>query len=243
MQEEETLTPETEVVETSSSPQDHDSFSKLLSKKDSGLLTRQTVLLLIGLSMLFGTVASLTTLWFAFPILLSTGAIRFPALHIGSRAGGSVVFGITNAQLPYINLTDTNGVPRISMQIDDKGPFCQIDDVNGKTKLLLGTSGKNYGVFLYGKDENPRAILTVAENKDAASLFLYGNNNKLSLALSTSDDENCLTVLDKNEKERAVLGSTELKNEETGTTTHASESTLTLFNTKGKVITKLPLWE
>ncbi len=73
------------------------------------------------------------------------------------------------------------------------------------------------------------------------AIFSEDRKQQTKLFMSVSPDGSAsLELYDKDGNKRAVLGSTSLETTDTGTVTKTAESSLVLFDKKGKVIWKAP---
>jgi hypothetical protein len=112
-------------------------------------------------------------------------------------------------------------------------------DANGRTraKLGVGTGGPFLG--LYDKAGNMRAGLGIVG--DAPTLALRDKAGKMRVALAIAGDAPGLVLSDKAGTPRAALGSAaSLENKATGSTETRAESSLVLFNQRGRVLWEAP---
>lgn len=116
---------------------------------------------------------------------------------------------------------------------------------DGKGLIQMGTAELGTPLILLS-DSSGAVRLDMGIDKDnKCYIGLADKDGKHQAYLQTSADgvETSLSLIDKNGKERAVLGNTDTVNEKTGSTAHSAESTLTLFDKNGHVTTQLPVWE
>jgi hypothetical protein len=111
-------------------------------------------------------------------------------------------------------------------------------DANGRTRAKLWIDPRGPALALYDKAENPRVGLYVAEH--GPTLQLDDKAGKARVGLYVAEHGPTLQLYDKAEKIRAVLGTTELEKTATGSTETRAESSLVLFNQRGRVLWEAP---
>jgi hypothetical protein len=111
-------------------------------------------------------------------------------------------------------------------------------DANGRTraKLFFDTWGARLDFF----NEAGKPRMTLDTVGDAPFLRLFDKAGNTRVSLDIVGDAPTLSLLDKAGKERAALGTTELKNTATGSTETRAESSLVLFNERGRVLWEAP---
>ena len=135
-------------------------------------------------------------------------------------------------------LVDANGRTRAELGLYPFGPALRLFDKAGTPRVDLNIVGNMPGLDLYDKVGTPCVTLDIA--RDVPGLALYDKAGKLRVSLDTMDDAPTLQLYDKAGKERAALGTTELKNTATGSTETRAESSLVLFNQRGRVLWEAP---
>jgi len=116
------------------------------------------------------------------------------------------------------------------------------DTVRAKHFTLLGNDGEGYGFWEapYNKpnllflDKIGRTVVNLSSNP-VPSLKLGDRKGRATLSISPNGYAS-LELYDKGRNKRAVLGSTSLETTDTGTEMKTAESSLVLFDKKGKVI-------
>ncbi len=94
------------------------------------------------------------------------------------------------------------------------------------------------GLIIYGKDDYPRVKLN--SFSEGHSLRLFDKKANLRFLLTSDSDGPSLSFFDKDGQKRATLGSTSLETTRTGAVTKRAESSLVLFDKKGKVLWSTP---
>jgi hypothetical protein len=94
-------------------------------------------------------------------------------------------------------------------------------------------------------DKNRKNRVWLHSSNDGGSIFCIGANcaggqDQASATLYTHTDGSSLTLYDANKAPRAILGSASLEATGTGVTEKRPESSLVLFDKKGKTIWKAP---
>ena len=115
-----------------------------------------------------------------------------------------------------LSLYDQTGAARVSLAINYGPALLMFFDKAGKVRVVLGDNSGEPLVALYDKAETTR------------------------VGLSVGDDGPRLRLYDKAGKMRAALGTVPLENTATGSTETRAESSLVLFNQRGRVLWKAP---
>jgi len=144
----------------------------------------------------------------------------------------------TVGDAPFLQLFDKAGKTRVGLYVVGDGPALRLYDKAGKERVALDAVDDAPGLVLYDKAGELRAALGIAG--DAPDLGLYDKAETPRVGLSVGDDGPALRLYDKAGKERAALGTTELKNTATGSTETRAESSLVLFNQRGRVLWEAP---
>jgi hypothetical protein len=121
---------------------------------------------------------------------------------------------------------------------EDYSPSLTMDDAAGKTRVDLSITSGAPSLDLSDKDGKKRASLEVLQENP--SLDLFDNDGKVRASLEMNGDAASLDLFDKTRKTRATLGSASLETIKTGATEQTAESSLVLFDKKGKVIFRAP---
>ncbi len=134
---------------------------------------------------------------------------------------------------PTLALLDDNGEIRAKIGLqDDSNPFVTLSDPPKK-------------------DKSPgRSIKLCLEEKDEASISLYGIEGHQRAALAIDSNDTCLSLKDTNGETRAELGNTELTFAKDGLAKKSSPGTLSveqrppsslvMYNENGKVLWSAP---
>ena len=150
-------------------------------------------------------------------------------LHLGKRPGSLIGMDLYDQNslirsslfltingFPMLSLYDSHGNFRASLDMINNSPSLSLSDSKGKIRASLGVIDNSPALFLYDSHGNFRA-----------SLDMYGNSPALSL-------------YDSKGRERNVIGNSSLQTIRTGATTETGESSIVLFDKKGKVIWQAP---
>ncbi|MCZ6624409.1 MAG: hypothetical protein O7B35_09320 [Deltaproteobacteria bacterium] len=134
-------------------------------------------------------------------------------------------------------------------------------DANGKARAELGVYERGVARLTFkGKDGNSSLVLSVDNELEISGLVIDQGNYNISIlstigsgflsvsdkefgeivTLSVSKDSTSFIINDTSRNTRLVLGNTSLETTDTGTKTRTAESSLVLFDKKGKVIWKAP---
>lgn len=108
---------------------------------------------------------------------------------------------------------------------------------NLRSGLFLSREGFPM-LALYGSHGKTGASLGVTD--DVPSLGLYDSHGKYRAIFNLVNDAPSLDLYDSHEKIRASIGDTTLETFKTGATTETGESSIVLFDRKGKVMWKVP---
>ncbi|MHC4137639.1 MAG: hypothetical protein ACYS0K_22055 [Planctomycetota bacterium] len=138
-------------------------------------------------------------------------------LHVQSlRVGGKDGWATLSAK--HLSFMDKARTLRVLLTREHGGASLMFADGNGKLRAVLSTTEVgSTRLRLSDHNDEMRALLRVLPD-GSPSLGLY----------------------DKNGRDRAVLGVTTTVDKKTGAETKTAESTLTLYDAKGKVIWKAP---
>ncbi len=137
-------------------------------------------------------------------------------------------------------LADQNGKFRAALGVGTDGSASLIfDDQNEKPRVTLGVldDGTPH-LALLDQNEKPRLALAVGTD-GTPHLALFDQNKKPRLALDVGTSGPSVVLGDQN-RDRAVLGHTELEGKATGTVEQRPASSLVLFDRDGKVIWRAP---
>ena len=134
-------------------------------------------------------------------------------------------------------VVDKNGKECISLTEIAGFPHIALFDENEKERISLVVRQRGTGVTIRDKYEKVR--ISLAEFNDNPYIYIRDKYEKPRIRLGESDGDPSIIILDAN-RERAVLGCTELETIKTGTTSKTSESSLTLFDKEGKVLWRVP---
>jgi hypothetical protein len=170
-------------------------------------------------------------------------------MQMGINADGIPIIDLTNKQ-DSITLIATQGSTGLRVSKNAKPiatlgesigqPSLNLYDGQGslRTMLDLGVVPGSNGLSIFGK--NKKLLASLGDQSGIPCLILFGDDGKILASLRSAKDSNNLTLCDREEHSRAVLGTTFLESTKTGSTTTTAESALTLFDKEGKVLGKLP---
>jgi len=109
---------------------------------------------------------------------------------------------------------------------------------------LRDGSGGGIIINIHAATRGP--VMRLSDGKGRRAEFLFANNGPFlrltgkQTKMEVNNSASSLNLYDKDGNKRAVLGSTSLETTRTGTVTKTAESSLVLFDKKGKVIWKAP---
>jgi hypothetical protein len=167
-------------------------------------------------------------------VILGTTA---PALQLLDKAGKLLVALGGDFGTPFITLFDKAERPLVDLSTVG-GPALQLYDKAGKPRAALTTEGDATGLVL--RDKAGKLGVALEDGDGVPRLVLYDTAEKARAALGAGNHGALLALYDKAEKIRAALGTTELKNTATGSTETRAESSLVLFNQRGRVLWEAP---
>jgi hypothetical protein len=134
-------------------------------------------------------------------------------------------------------LVDANGRTRAELGIDALGPFLRLLDKAGNMRVTLDTAGEVPAPAVHDKAGNMRADGYLL---GGPSLGLFDKAGKQRVTLGVVGDAPGLSLYDTAGNLRAALGTVPLENTATGSTETRAESSLVLFNQRGRVLWKAP---
>ncbi len=172
--------------------------------------------------------------------LLGSFALVTLSLVLLLGAAGASVPGEIRAKRFVVVDNDGNEVATLG-QLVEGWPWLGLSPKGGKVKGEIGLGvnldGEPY-VALWGKNEFNRVWLTVAA--DGVPRISLLKNLVPRAVLTVIDKGPSLVLYDERERERNVVGHSEIKGVRAGTVERRSASSLVLFNSDGKVIWKAP---
>ena len=174
--------------------------------------------------------------------------IGIPVLALYDSDGNRrAVLGLSGADTPSLILSDETGTDRITIGVgNDSNPvlFFWPKGPHKKTtpaRIQLSLDADGYSRLSLG---SRKARITLAAASDGSAGVLLSSNgekprHRASFHLS-EDGSPGLILVDENGNVRAELGSTSVETTRTGVVEQRPESSLVLFNKKGKVIWSAP---
>lgn len=171
---------------------------------------------------------------------ITAGTIEAQRIRLIDPAGNPGIFMSADTQGSMIAFLTREG--NISLTIDtlktSAGPNLTMYSPAGKTRLSIGVPGETTYLTLYDQREKKRIHLTAAQ--DWALIAVADKSGTPRCSLGARNGAPNLTLYDKAGQQRATLGVTDLDHLNTGSTETRAESSLVLFNEKGKVLRALP---
>ncbi len=111
---------------------------------------------------------------------------------------------------------------------------------SNRTIMVVDDNPDQVNILRYGDERLPRLwVGNILLDRSELRIFSEDRKRRTTLAISP-DGSASLELYDKDGNKRAVLGSTSLETTRTGTVTKTAESSLVLFDKKGKVLWKAP---
>jgi hypothetical protein len=149
------------------------------------------------------------------------------------------VLGATLDGSPRLELYNPDGERRARLGLHANMANFALYDETGKTRFGLNVLAPGSPTMIFvGKNEMVQLSLDVLP--DGRAGLMINDKGGASIRLSAEPDGLGLTIIDKDGTSRAVLGSTSLETIGTGALSARPESSLVLFDERGKVIWSAP---
>jgi hypothetical protein len=158
-----------------------------------------------------------------------------PLMLMTDETGLRIQFGLfPNVAEPFLMMT---GKERTEVMLGTEGgPALKLSDQEGKVRSVIALDH----LGLLDQEGKARSFFGLGPHGEPA-LALFDQEGKARMAINLgTKGEPALTLADQEERERAMLGSAELKRVMTGSTERTAESSLVLFDKEGRVIFQAP---
>ena len=146
---------------------------------------------------------------------------------------------VVNEGRAGLHLYGSDGTQKATLNIaDDEPVFTLMDgDENSRVAILLENGEPR--IALYDLEGKSRIVLRLSDSS-GGGLVLQDDNLRHRLIVGIAENEPMLQFYDQEDGLRVALGTTELKNQATGSTEIRAPSSLVLIDEDGKVVWSAP---
>ena len=138
-----------------------------------------------------------------------------------------------------LGLFGSDGTEKATLYVVEDEPVFTLKDGDEKSRVAILLENGEPRVALYDVEGNSRIVLRLSDSSDGG-LVLQDDTLRHRLIVGIVENEPMLQLYDQKDGLRVTLGTTELKNQATGSTEIRAPSSLVLIDEEGKVVWSAP---